>query len=147
MNKESATVISLHGGRVDILMQRQSSCSHCELSKGCGTGAIGRLIGLRSKPVSLVTSLPLKIGDELELGLPESSILKASLLIYGFPILGLIGFAITAEWLFSGSELFVFVFASIGLVFGFSLATLLTRLFFSKRFDPIILTVNNEPKS
>ncbi len=68
----------LEGDLAIIRMQRQSACSHCELNKGCGTGAIGRLLGHRSKPLAIRNDYDLKAGDRVLVGLPDRAFLNAS---------------------------------------------------------------------
>ncbi|MDH5356175.1 MAG: SoxR reducing system RseC family protein, partial [Gammaproteobacteria bacterium] len=137
--------ISRQGRRVEIQMLRQSACSHCELNQGCGTGAIGRLLGHRSKSLVIETTFDLEPGDRVILGMPDSSFLKASLLIYGLPLFSLMLSAIAGQWLFEGSEFKVLVLASLGFAGGFSVSARLARKNFASQFDPEILEINSEP--
>ena len=147
MVKEKAKVTGLDGNWALVQMQRQSACSHCELSNGCGTGAIGRLLGHRRKPVKIKNEDQLKPGDSVVLGLPEGAFLKASLLIYGLPLLGLMVGGMLALWITGESELFAFVFAAAGFVTGLQISALLARRQYSNQFSPRILQVRGEPKS
>ena len=142
---EQATVLRAQHGRVEIQMQRQSACSHCELSQGCGTGAIGRLLGHRSKPLIIDSRLELKPGDRLTLGLPDSSFLKASLVIYGLPLMTLVVTSIAGHWLFSGSETMVLLAAVSGFCAGLVISARLAKQHFSQQFYPRIMKINNEP--
>ncbi|MFT5656954.1 MAG: sigma-E factor negative regulatory protein RseC [Gammaproteobacteria bacterium] len=146
MIKEKATVVSFSGNHAEIQMHRQSACSHCELSSGCGTGAIGRLLGKRSKPVAIETEQNLKPGDQVELGLPEQAFLKASLLIYGLPLLGLFAGSMLAEFVFPGSEPMVFVLALTGLLSGLAVSAIIAKNKYARQFNPEILIINTEPK-
>ena len=145
MIKEQAKVISRQGRWVEIQMQRQSACNHSELNQGCGTGAIGRLLGHRSKPLIIESSFDLEPGDRVILGMPDSSFLKASLLIYGLPLISLIVSAIVGQWLFEGSELKVLVTSALGFGGGFLVSARLARINFASQFDPRILEINSEP--
>jgi len=147
MVKEQATVTGVDGNWALVQMQRQSACSHCELSSGCGTGVIGRLLGHRRKPVTIKNEYQLKPGDSVMLGLPEGAFLKASLLIYGLPLLGLMVGGMLASWITGESELFTFVFASAGFVTGLKISAILARRQYSSRFSPRILKVRGEPES
>jgi len=147
MVKEQAKVTGLDGNWALVQMQRQSACSHCELSNGCGTGAIGRLLGHRRKPVKIKNEHRLKPGDNVVLGLPEEALLKASLLIYGLPLLGLIGGGLLALWIIGESELFAFIFAAAGFATGLQMSARLARKNFSNQFSPKILQVRGEPTS
>lgn len=146
MIEEQAIVTGLDGDRAMIQMQRHSACSHCELNSGCGTGAIGRLLGHRSKPLTIRNKHNLKTGDSVVLGMPDEAFLKASLLIYGLPLAGLIGGGLVAEWTFSASELYVFIFAVAGFIVGLTFSGLIAKSRFSQQFDPKILEAGSEPK-
>jgi sigma-E factor negative regulatory protein RseC len=145
MIKEQATVTGIEGNWAVIQMQRASVCSHCELNSGCGMGAIGRLLGHRSKPVMIVNEHQLKAGDSVILGLPERAFLKASLLIYGLPLLGLMVGGLLASWVIGKSELFVIAFALVGFVAGLQISAKIARNQHSSQFSPKVLEVRSEP--
>ena len=151
MIKETATVVNLSGDIAEVQMQRQSACSHCEMSQGCGTGAIGRLLGKRSKSVEIKVYQDLKPGDQVEIGLPDKAFLRAGLLIYGLPLLGLFTGLMLAESLDSNadlsSDLIAFIFALVGLVLGIKIGAYIAKTQFSSQFNPKILAVNNETKN
>ena len=126
MLSESALVTRRDGNRVELELQRSSACDHCELSQGCGTGALGRLLGRRSRPLVIETDKDCEPGDRVLLELPESALVRASLLLYGLPLFGLVfggllaAMLALAEWLVVGIALF-------GLFAGFKLAARTTR--------------------
>ena len=138
-------MIQTHGNRVEIQMQRQSACDHCDLNRGCGTGAIGRLLGHRSKPLIIETSIPLKSGDRVLLGMPDASFLRASVLIYLLPLFSLVLFAILGQLIFGGSEVLVLLLALAGFLTGLLFSAIQARSRFSSEFSPRVLQVNSEP--
>lgn len=105
MLTETARVIRRHGNHVELELQRGSACDHCDLSQGCGTGALGRLLRRRSRPLVIETDVDCRPGDEVQLLLPETSLVRASLLIYGLPLLAMVvagllaTAAVDADWL------------------------------------------------
>ncbi len=145
MIEEQAIVSKLDGDLAIIRMQRQSACSHCELNKGCGTGAIGRLLGHRSKPLAIRNDYNLKAGDRVLLGLPDRAFLKASLLIYGLPLVALIGGGLLAQWAFTESELSVFILSTAGFIAGLWFSGQIAKNHYSQQFNPQILEVGSEP--
>ncbi len=155
MIKEQGTVINLNSNFAEVQMQRQSACSHCELSSGCGTGAIGRLLGKRSKPVKIRVNQDLKPGDQVEIGLPDKAFLRAGLLIYGLPLLGLfIGLMLAGlissnagSYIEASSDLIAFIFALAGLVLGLFIAGAISKTKFASQLNPEILAVINEPEN
>ena len=146
MIKEQAIVTGLDGNLASIQMQRNSACSHCELNSGCGTGTIGRLLGYRSKPLTIKNNYCLKPGDKVILGMSDHAFLKANLLIYGLPLIGLIGGGLVAQWIFPGAELTGLMFATAGFVAGLSSSGLIANKSTSHLFDAKVLEVDGEPK-
>jgi len=148
MLTEQAVVTRCENGRAEIKLQRASACGQCELNQGCGTGAIGRLLGNRSRPLVIETREPLKPGDNLELGLSESALVKASLTIYGLPLLCMVFAGLLAAML-ELSEIWVGLSSAGGFLAGFKLASHLTNKLDSDRITPYIVNfrVNPGPKS
>lgn len=129
MLTESARVIRRDGKRVELELQRGSACGHCELSQGCGTGALGRLLGRRSRPLVLETDQDCRPGDEVQLALPEASLVRASLLVYGFPLIGMLFAGLLASAAGAGDWL-VALAAVAGFVVGLGFAA-----FFASRLE------------
>ena len=146
MIKETATVSRLEGNRAVIEMQRQGVCGHCELSSGCGTGAIGRLLGHRNKLLKITNEQDLKPGDQIILGIQDGAYLKASLVIYGLPLTGLISGGLISQWFFGESDLKALVGAAIGMSLCLYISKLVAKYRFSSQFNPVILQINAEPK-
>jgi sigma-E factor negative regulatory protein RseC len=144
MITESAIVTRCKGKLVELELQRNSTCGQCELSKGCGTGALGRLLGHRSKPILIETEHDLKPGDRLQLGLSESALVKASLTIYGFPLLGMICAGLLTS-LVTASEGLVAVAAIAGFFMGFKLASFVTNSLENRQFTPYIVDIHVNP--
>ncbi|MDC1286264.1 SoxR reducing system RseC family protein [Gammaproteobacteria bacterium] len=144
MLTETAVVTRRDGDRVELELQRSSACDHCELNQGCGTGALSRLFGRRSRPLIIKTDRDCKPGDRVLLELPESALVRASLLLYGLPLLGLLLGGLLAallavpEWLVVGIALF-------GLFVGFKLATRTTQRLEQGGQTPYIRVIQVNP--
>ena len=148
MITESAIVTRRDGRLVELELQRNSTCSRCELSKGCGTGALGRLLGHRRKPILIETDHLLEAGDELVLGLSESALVKASLTIYGLPLLGMVCAGMLAA-LAALPEILVALAAVAGFYVGYRIAGNLSHRLEAGQLEPYIvdIIVNAEPRS
>lgn len=146
MIRETATVIRLEGSQAVVDIQRQSVCGHCELNNGCGTGAIGRLLGHRSKSLKISNEKDLKPGDQIILGIQERAYLKASLVIYGLPLMGLISGGLLSQWFFGESDLNAFVGAAAGMALCLIASNRFAKYRFSRQFNPAILQIIAEPK-
>ena len=126
MLTESALVIRRDGNWVELELQRSSACDHCELNQGCGTGALGRLLGRRSRPLVIETDKDCEPGDRVLLELPESALVRASLLLYGLPLFGLVFGGLLAA-LLGLAEWLVVGIALLGLFAGIKFAARTTR--------------------
>ncbi len=104
MITEQAIVRRAVGARVELELQRESSCGGCEVRDGCGVGALGRLLGRRRKSLLVETERRLQPGDRVVLGLPERALVRLSLLIYGSPLAGLLGGALLPAVLWPGAS-------------------------------------------
>ncbi len=146
MITEQAVVTRCQGKQAEIRLQRQSACGHCELSQGCGTGALGRLLGNRSRPLVIETPYALKPGDTLVLNLSESAMVKASLAIYGLPLMGMMVaglFAALAEL----ADAMVALVSIAGFFAGFKFARYYSQTLEQDRLTPYIVDIQVNPGS
>lgn len=107
MLTEAARVVAVDDGGLWVETVRRSTCNACSVRQGCGHGLLERL---REGQRGLVWVLPGKaslancaVGDEVSIGIPESLLLRASLLLYCLPLLTLLLGAGLAAALFSES--------------------------------------------
>ena len=145
MIREQATVLAVNGNYVEIEVQRQSSCGDCSLTNSCGVGALGRLLGRRNKLTIHNSELNLKRGDHILLGIVERGLLKASLLVYGLPLLMLFVAGMIAHLSSGGSEIAVTALSVGGFLGGLYSSSVLVDKFYSTQLNPQVLQVNNEP--
>lgn len=84
-------IVAIEDGMAWVESPRQSACGSC-VSKGhCGTGLLGdALTGARVSRIAVRNTLDAQVGDEVVLGLPEDGVVRASLLLYGLPLAGLV---------------------------------------------------------
>jgi sigma-E factor negative regulatory protein RseC len=144
MLTETATVTRRDGRRVEFELQRGSACANCELSQGCGTGALGRLLGRRSRALFLETEQELAPGDEVTLALSESGLVRASLTLYGLPLLGMVMAGLLAESA-SAAEWLVAVAASAGFYAGYRIAAHMTGRLEDGQSTPYIVDIRVNP--
>jgi sigma-E factor negative regulatory protein RseC len=102
------------------------------------------LFGKRNKPIKIKVDQDLKPGDQIEIGLSDKAFLRAGLLIYGTPLLGLFIGLMLAELFSPSSDLIAFTFAFIGLVLGLSISASVAKSNFANQLNPKILAVTNE---
>lgn len=119
MDSPVATIISISNGTAIVAVSRTVACARCAAGKGCGAG----LFSGKSKPVNLEVPVPetlkLQVGDKVNLELSPDSLLRASFLVYGLPLIGVISALILGR-LFAGplSDGYAVGLAIVGLVTG-----------------------------
>lgn len=148
MLTEIALVKQRDGRRVELELLRGGACDQCELNKGCGTGALSRLIGRRPRPLVIDSEHDCKPGDQVVVELPEAALVRASLLLYGLPLLGLLVGAVLAASL-ALPDFVVAAIALCGLFGGFRIAAYFTRGLEQAGQAPYIraMRVNPDPDS
>ena len=124
MIEESAHVISVEGDNAWVETERRSSCGSCS-AKGCGTGALSKVLGAKKQQMKVRNPVGAKAGDVVVLGIEEGVLLKGSLMVYILPLLlmlagGLFGEALAPQW-GSGTEGASLLFGLLGLLLGFFL--------------------------
>lgn len=88
-------VVAVEDSFVLIKTQQQTGCSGCSSESGCGTAALSKLFtSTRRAPLKVLNTLQAKVGDQVELTLDESKLVKHSFMAYGMPLVGLFVFAI-----------------------------------------------------
>ncbi|MBP8184328.1 MAG: SoxR reducing system RseC family protein [Pseudomonas sp.] len=106
MIEEPGQVVSLDEGAVWVATSRKSTCSSCAANAGCGQGLLDKLaISSQRGTVRALTDLNLAVGDKVVIGLREDALVRASLLVYLLPLLGLFIGALTAEHFALGEPL------------------------------------------
>jgi sigma-E factor negative regulatory protein RseC len=116
-----AKIIENGAGRAVLHAERQTACSSCHAAKGCGVSSLSKL--LSAKGITLETGeIPGAVpGDWYVIGIPESALLKAALLVYLVPVAGLV-IAAGAASLAGAAEGWVIGWSVAGLAAGLAAA-------------------------
>lgn len=126
------------GDQVWLHVQRQQGCHNCDLSEGCGTGSLGKLMGHRNTEWVFTNYLNLKSGDRVVLGIPDKSYLLGTVLIYLMPLFMLFICAAIAEY-FWHTEWITVVLSLSGLSSGILISSRLARVKYSDTLQAKIL--------
>ncbi len=91
---EEGEVVAVDPDAVWVETLRRSTCGTCSLQKGCGHGLLNRLGGGRRHLIRVlpgrVSTAECRVGDEVTLALPESVVLRGSVLVYMLPMLAML---------------------------------------------------------
>jgi sigma-E factor negative regulatory protein RseC len=123
MIETSARVVSADNGKVLVEPSGESGCGGCKSRNSCGVSGLGKYFSSHRSAIEVKCDSGIRAGDELQLSMSESDLLKAGLLAYLLPsVLALVvaGIAASLGW---GDVGAVFG-AGIGFAMGFLLARL-----------------------
>lgn len=97
----TVTGVERHGKQyeIDLSCEQQTSCSSCSSQKSCGTGVVTKAIGNKSLSWHLRTEKNVQVGQVVEIGFPESSLIKSAMAVYLLPLFGLILGAMVGHFL------------------------------------------------
>tara|TARA_R110002096_G_scaffold64920_3_gene158038 strand:- start:26155 stop:26685 length:531 start_codon:yes stop_codon:yes gene_type:complete len=131
------TVTSIEGASVRVESTGTAACGKCAGSGGCGTKSLLAIFGNKSIPLLLDNNLGAKVGDQIEIGIEQSKILKLSALSYLLPLIGLLGGgALSAVAETSDALALALGLAGLGVGFAYS-----RHLYKSERWEREILPV------
>lgn len=144
MIEEQAQVIDVDGDKLILQAQTQSACGSCSANKGCGTSLLAKVIGRKFTRFQVQNNVNAVVGDTVIVGIPEEALLKGSLVMYALPVMGMLVFALLADYALAVSvesrDLMTAVSAIMGLAFG----SLLSKSYFQRPsniqlFSPVVL--------
>lgn len=140
MIEEQGRVVAVEPGAVWVETRRQSTCSACIASAGCGQGLMDKLgVGRERGLVRALCELQLQVGDAVVIGVREELLLRGSLLVYLLPLLCLFAAALLVREL-GLSEPLVIGAGLAGLVAGFLLVRWRSRFVADRpQMQPVVL--------
>jgi len=146
MLEETATVVNADNEHIWLQVEKQSACGQCSVNKGCGTSILAAYFNRYPEEIKLPNTHKAKTGDQVLIGLPENAILKGSMLVYLFPILGILFGALLGQYLagvFAGaSELYSIVLGLAGFFVGAKWAKhSVAKVRNYKTFQPVLIKI------
>ena len=97
-------------------------CARCAEGKGCGAGLLGSSVGSRRVDAVIGAGLTVSEGDEVFIELAPINVLRASLIVYGWPLSGAVFAALIALVIGLGDA-----YAALAAIAGLSTGLLLAR--------------------
>ncbi|WP_185967957.1 SoxR reducing system RseC family protein [Thalassotalea sp. PS06] len=126
MIEETARVTRIQGDLVDVESVVKSGCSSCQQVDTCGSGQIAKGMSTRYLKLTIQSSLPLNVGDEVVIALPENKLLSAAMQVYILPLIGLLIGGAIGQYLLVDKwqlhELFALLLAAVASLSGFLFA-------------------------
>ncbi|MCB5160958.1 SoxR reducing system RseC family protein [Marinomonas algarum] len=117
MIEETGRVLSVEDGFAEVETIRTSSCTACRARHGCGHHAIAQVSSANRMRMKAIDPLSVKVGQDVVIGIPEDSLLQASIWMYMVPLLGLVVGAVLPS-LWGGSSGIAVVFSVLGFLIG-----------------------------
>lgn len=100
MQNPQGQVVSLRadnsGTRAIVEVESAVVCARCESGKGCGAGLLGRKSGEKRVEAVVAEDLDLENGDLVSVVLAPRNVLRAAVIVYGYPLCGAVLAAILA---------------------------------------------------
>lgn len=115
------------------------ACERCASGKGCGAGLLGAGIGAKRVHAMVATGIEIQRGDWVSIVLEPQHLLRASVIVYGYPLAGALLTTIIARSAGTGDAASAAA-ALAGLVAGVFVAKLrLGRNQCLREFTPIVV--------
>ncbi len=129
MIRELGEVTAITPNSVQVSTQLKTGCNGCQHQNHCGAGLLAKAFPHRNGIIELSGTFNFKVGEQVELLMPETAMVRFSLLLYGVPILAIAIAALIGQWLWPTQELAVIAFT---MAVGVSAVYTLRLLFRSK---------------
>lgn len=128
MIEQRAQIVASDATYATVRVFKRSACERCARGEGCGGGIFAKLAGDREFEFQLASDPRFHVEDIVVIGLPETIVLRVSLLFYGWPLMLLITTAIAAQTFMPSSVWVVLMAIGGGSVGMFSIGVLQKRL-------------------
>ncbi|MFT2111772.1 SoxR reducing system RseC family protein [Marinomonas sp. 2405UD68-3] len=90
MIEENGRVLSISNGFAEVETIRTSSCTACRARHACGHHAVTQMSSSNKMRMNTMCDLDVVVGQEVVIGVPEDTLLKASIWMYFVPLVGLV---------------------------------------------------------
>jgi sigma-E factor negative regulatory protein RseC len=98
MIKEQGTVVQIMGQFALVETSIKSTCSSCSARSNCGTSAIASAVAGKTVVNKVDNVLDATVGDIVEIGIPEDTIITGAFYLYIVPLISAILMAFVAQY-------------------------------------------------
>jgi sigma-E factor negative regulatory protein RseC len=138
--EERAIVYKVADGTILVQAISPSNCPRCAEGRGCGGGVLARLVTARRPGLQAKSRIAnLREGEMVVVGVDESVLIRASLLLWLAPLGSMIAAGAFADRLLDAADILVGAFGIVGLAAGFVWVCWRVGGLDSARFQPMIL--------
>lgn len=135
MLEQRARVVHSSGQGIWVEAIEPDGCGVCE-GQGCASRRIAELFQRTPRQYPVESMLRLSPGDSVIVGIPEGSLLRSAIYLYGMPLIWMLGGALLFQWWLPGDA-----GAVTGSIFGLSVAGAFIALTSRKRrsHQPVVI--------
>lgn len=145
MIKEIGVVVQREDEYIWVETAIKSTCSTCAAKSNCGTNSVAEAFAGKSVINKVKNTLGAEVDDQVEIGIPEDSLVQGAFWVYILPILtALIACMLAEYWLSQfivAGEWLVILFTLLGGALGFVIANKKLATPDSDKYQPQLLTV------
>ncbi|WP_296805282.1 SoxR reducing system RseC family protein [Thiocapsa sp.] len=102
MIETPAKVVDVKPGVAWVETVRQSACGSCGSAGSCGTSVVAKLFGAPRSRLRIDDAQGLRVGEQVVIGIPDGTLVRASFVAYLIPLVFLIAAAALATRLGAG---------------------------------------------
>jgi sigma-E factor negative regulatory protein RseC len=125
--------------RVVVEVKSAITCERCESGKGCGAGLLGKQGGDKYVEATLAAGIVVGDGDHVSLMLEPRNILRAAIIVYGYPLAGAV-LAATVAFAIGWGDIAGAFAALTGIVIGILVARIrLRNRRYLRNFMPVVV--------
>ena len=133
-----AEVVETAPGELKLRVDRASACARCAAGKGCGAGVFMQLFGRRILELPMPAGESFAPGDRVRVGVRADGLMRASLVLYGLPVVVFLVGAVVGQQLFAAALASDLAALALGLAAGGGLFAWMSVHPPTARLDPAI---------
>ena len=118
----------------------KSACPRCEAGNGCGGGILASAFANKKFNLRIPKNKILNLGDLIQIGIPSTVLIKASIMLYLLPLIFMICGAVLLGHFNENKDLYTVTGASLGMLFGFWTGKFLSsHIFKGSDVSPVLI--------